>query len=70
MLIKAYCVNVVVDIKHIYLKKQFLFQKKNCYIDKVYSFLHLFDKIYFNFAKINKAFQSYFVYTKLVTKLV
>ena len=34
--IKAYCVNVVVDIKPIYLNKRYLFQNKICYLDKIY----------------------------------
>ena len=42
VLIKAYCVNVVVDIKPIYLNKRYLFQNKTYYL----------DKIYFCFAKI------------------
>ena len=42
ILIKAYCVNVVVDIKPIYLNKRYLFQNKIYYL----------DKIYFCFAKI------------------
>ena len=33
---KAYCVNVVVDIKHIYLNKGYLFQSKMYYLDKIY----------------------------------
>ena len=37
-----YCVNVVVDIKSIYLNKRYLFQNKIYYL----------DKIYFCFAKI------------------
>ena len=36
ILIKAYCVNVVVDIKPIYLSNQYLFQNKIYYLDKVY----------------------------------
>ena len=39
---KAYCVNVVVDIKPIYLNKCYLFQNK----------IYYSDKIYFCFAKI------------------
>ena len=35
MLIKAYCVNVVVDIKPIYLKKYYLFENKIYYLDKI-----------------------------------
>ena len=31
-----YCVNVVVDIKPIYLNKRYLFQNKICYLDKIY----------------------------------
>ena len=38
----AYCVNIVVDIKPIYLNKRYLFQNKINYL----------DKIYFCFAKI------------------
>ena len=34
-LIKAYCVNVVVDIKPIYLNKRYLFQNKIYYLDKI-----------------------------------
>ena len=45
ILIKAYFVNVVVDVKPIYLNKH-LFQNKICYL----------DKIYFCFTKIIKAF--------------
>ena len=33
VLIKAYCVSVVVDIKPIYLKKRYLFQNKINYLD-------------------------------------
>ena len=36
ILIKAYCVNVVVDIKPIYLSKYSLFQNKIYYLDKIY----------------------------------
>ena len=36
ILIKAYCVNVVVDIKPIYLNKRYLFQNKIYYLDKIY----------------------------------
>ena len=36
ILIKAYCVNVVVDIKPIYLNKYYLFQNKIYYLDKIY----------------------------------
>ena len=36
ILIKAYCVNVVVDIKPIYLNKRYLFQNEICYLDKTY----------------------------------
>ena len=36
ILIKAYCVNAVVDIKPIYLNKYHLFQNKICYLDTVY----------------------------------
>ena len=36
ILIKAYCVNVVVDIKPIYLNKYSLFQNKIYYLDKIY----------------------------------
>ena len=42
ILIKAYCVNAVVDIKPIYLNKRYLFQDKIYYL----------NKIYFCFAKI------------------
>ena len=42
LLIKVHCVNVVVDIKPIYLSKRYLFQNKIYYV----------DKIYFCFAKI------------------
>ena len=42
MLIKAYYVNVVVDIKPIYLNKYYLFQNK----------IYCLDKIYFCFAII------------------
>ena len=38
ILIKAYCVNVVVDIKPIYLNKRYLFQNKIYYLDKIYFF--------------------------------
>ena len=31
-----YCVNVVVDIKPIYLNKRYLFLKKIYYLDKIY----------------------------------
>ena len=36
IVIKAYCVNVVVDIKPIYLNKRYLFQNKIYYLDKIY----------------------------------
>ena len=36
ILIKAYCVNVVVDIKPIYLNKCYLFQNKIYYLGKIY----------------------------------
>ena len=36
ILIKAYYVNVVVDIKPIYLNKHYLFQNKIYYLDKIY----------------------------------
>ena len=36
ILIKAYCINVVVDIKPIYFNKRYLFQNKICYLDKIY----------------------------------
>ena len=36
ILIKAYCVNAVVDIKPIYLNKYYLFQNKIYYLDKIY----------------------------------
>ena len=47
ILTKAYCVNVMVDLKQprlqsnfdlkpIYLNKRYLFQKKICYLDKTY----------------------------------
>ena len=35
-IIKAYCVNIVVDIKPIYLNKRYLFQNKINYLDKIY----------------------------------
>ena len=38
ILIKAYCVNIVVDIKLIYLNKRYLFQNKINYLDKTYCF--------------------------------
>ena len=40
--IKAYCVNVVVDIKPIYLNKHYLFQNE----------IYFFDKIYLCFTKV------------------
>ena len=36
ILIKAYCNNVVVDIKSIYLSKYYLFQNKIYYLNKIY----------------------------------
>ena len=36
ILTKAYCVNIVVDIKPIYLNKRYLFQNKISYLDKIY----------------------------------
>ena len=36
LLIKTYCVNVVVDIETIYLNKGYLFQNKIYYLDKIY----------------------------------
>ena len=35
ILIKAYCVNEVVDIELIYLNKRYLFQNKIYYLDKI-----------------------------------
>ena len=32
----AYCVNIVVDIKPIYLSKRYLFENKINYLDKIY----------------------------------
>ena len=49
ILIKAYCVNIVIYIKLIYLNKRYLFQKK----------INYFDKTYFCFAKI-KLFKQTF----------
>ena len=49
ILIQAYCVNVVVDIKPIYLNKHYLFQNNIYYL----------EKISFCFAKICKTFQTY-----------
>ena len=51
ILIKTYCVNVVVDIKPIYLNKYYLLQNEIYYL----------DKIYFRFPKIRKAVQTYSV---------
>ena len=34
--INAYCVDVVVDIKPIYLNKHYLFQNKIYYLEKIY----------------------------------
>ena len=56
----AYYVDVMVYIKSISLNKHYSYQNKIYYL----------DKIYFCFAKIHKAFQTYSVYTKLVTRLV
>ena len=42
IVIKAYCVNVMVDIKPIYLNKRYLFQNK----------IYCLDNIYLCFAKI------------------
>ena len=36
ILIKAYCVSIVGDIKPIYLKKRYLFQNDIYYLDKIY----------------------------------
>ena len=36
---KAYCVNVVVDIKPIYMNKGYLYQSKIYYLDKIYLYL-------------------------------
>ena len=60
MLIQAYCVNVVVDIKPIYLNKLYLLKNNIYYL----------DKSYFSFAKRRKAFQTYSVSIKLVNRLV
>ena len=35
ILIKAYCINIVVDIKSIYLNKRYLFKNKINYLDKI-----------------------------------
>ena len=51
LLIKTYCVNVVVDIETIYLNKGYLFQNKIYYL----------DKIYFCFAKIMISLKTYSV---------
>ena len=48
ILIKAYCVNVVVDIKPIYLNKRNLFKNK----------IYRLDKIYFYFTKIKLSKRS------------
>ena len=55
ILINAYCVSVVIDIKPIYLSKYDLFQNKVYYL----------DKIYFCFVKIKL---SKFTLYKLVTR--
>ena len=60
MFIKAYFVNVVVDMKPICLNKCYLFQNKIYYLDKIY--------LYFLKIKLSK-FTLYKLY-KLVTKLV
>ena len=36
IVIKAYCVNVLVDINPIYLKRHYLFQNKIYDLDKIY----------------------------------
>ena len=51
ILVKVYCVNVVVDIKPIYLNKGYLFQNKISYLDKTC----------FRFAKIK--FSKHTLYT-------
>ena len=33
---KAYCINIMVDIKPIYLNKRYLFENKINYLDKIY----------------------------------
>ena len=48
--LKAYCVNIVVDIKPIYLNKGYLFQNKIYYLDKICLF-----------RKKKKVFQTYSV---------
>ena len=51
ILINVYCVNVVVDIKPIYLNKRSLFRNKIYYLDKTYIY---FAKIKFSNLTLNK----------------
>ena len=38
ILIKAYCVNIMVDLKPIYFNKRYLFQNKIYYLEKSFCF--------------------------------
>ena len=49
--IKAYCVNVMVDIKPIYLNKRYLFQNRIYYLDKIY---FCFAKVKFSKVTLHK----------------
>ena len=48
-----YCVNVVVDIKSIYLNKRYLFQNKIYYLDKIYFSLAKIKLSYIDFMQNN-----------------
>ena len=51
VLIKAYCINAVVDVNPIYLHKRYLFQNRIYYLDKIY---FCFAKIKFFKPTLNK----------------
>ena len=76
-----YCVDVVVDIKSIYLNKRYLFQNKIYYLDKIYFSLAKIKLSYIDFMQnninmrhvlgwsINKC-DSFLKYVVLVSKTV
>ena len=66
--IKAYCVNIVVDIKPIYLNKHYLFQNKICYLDKIYFCFEL-NWTYSELNIIYKTFQHCFFRVKFAKSL-
>ena len=53
VVIKTYCIDVVVDIKPIYLNKRSLFQNKVYYLDKMYLFFLKIKLSKFTLNKVN-----------------